>query len=106
MLELAMRYFDLWNSQNIDGLKEIFSDDVSLHDWEINKTGIEDVLLANTNIFESVPNIRASVKDIALSDNQIMAEVIIHINDNETLDVVDILTVTNGKISSIKAFKK
>ena len=104
--EFAESYFQAFSQKNIQKLREMFDDNITLRDWEINETGIEDVLRANANIFESVKTIEVIHQNIISENNTIAAELKIVINGVENLKVVDLIEFNgNGKILSIKAFK-
>ena len=101
----AQSYFKIFSEKNINGLREMFDDNVTLRDWEIDKQGIENVLKANLNIFQNVKTINAIPQNIISENNFVFAELKIVINDDE-LKVVDLIEFNKkGKIISIKAFK-
>ncbi len=106
MKNIALKYFELWNTNKGENLREILADNVTLQDWEISKSGIEDVVAANQGIFDKVPGIKINIKDIALSETQAMCEIDVVISDSERLHVVDVLTIEAGRITAVKAFKK
>ena len=102
----AQSYFKIFSEKNINGLREMFDDNVTLRDWEIDKQGIENVLKANLNIFQNVKTIKAIPQNIVSENNFVFAELKIIVNGNEELKVVDIIEFNKkGKIISIKAFK-
>jgi hypothetical protein len=102
----AQSYFKIFSEKNINGLREMFDDNVTLRDWEIDKQGIEDVLKANLNIFQNVKTIKAIPQNIVSENNFVFAELKIIVNGDEELKVVDIIEFNKkGKIISIKAFK-
>ena len=102
----ALSYFKTFSEKNIDGLREMFDNNVTLRDWDINEKGIESVLNANLNIFQSVKTINAIPQNIISENNFVFAELKIVVNDNEELKVVDLIEFNKkGKIISIKAFK-
>ena len=43
---------------------------------------------------------------MATSTYQVMAQITVHVNEQEQLSVIDVLTISNDKITSIKAYKK
>ena len=103
--DIALSYFKTFSEKNINGLREMFDDKVTLRDWDINKQGIESVLKANLNIFQNVKSIDAIPQNIISENNFVFAELKIVVNDNE-LKVVDLIEFNKkGKIISIKAFK-
>ena len=102
----ALLYFKTFSDKNINGLREIFEDNVTLRDWDIYEQGIESVLKANLNIFQNVKTINAIPQNIISENNFVFAELNIIINGDEELKVVDIIEFNKkGKIISIKAFK-
>ena len=76
-----------------------------MQDWEKKKTGIEDVIKENIQIFQNFPKIEAVICDIAISESQVMAQLEVKINEIETINVIDVFLINNGKISGIKAYK-
>ena len=104
--DIALSYFKTFSQKNIKGLRDLFDDNVTLRDWDINKTGIEKVLEANLNIFQNVKTIHIIPQNIICENNFISAELKIIVNDEEELKVVDLIEFNKkGKIISIKAFK-
>ena len=103
--DIALSYFKTFSEKNIDGLREMFDNNISLRDWDIDKKGIQSVLNANLNIFQSVKSINAIPQNIISENNFVFAELKIVVNDDE-LKVVDLIEFNKkGKIISIKAFK-
>ena len=105
MESIARNYFEFWNNHDLDNLKKMFSDDVELQDWENNFFGIENVLNENKNIFSTFPKIKAEIVDIASSKKKLMVQIVVFLDDNETLNVVDVITIHSGLITNIKAYK-
>tara|TARA_Y100001978_G_C23458447_1_gene321172 strand:- start:141 stop:476 length:336 start_codon:yes stop_codon:yes gene_type:complete len=104
--EIALNYFNIFSQKDIGGLRTIFDDNITLRDWDIDQTGIENVLKANMSIFEQVKTIKVIPQTIITENNLLSAELKIIIDDKDELKVVDIIEFgTNGKIISIKAFK-
>lgn len=108
MKETLIKYFETFSNKDIEGLSRMFSDEVTLVDWDISETGIENVIRANKNIFQSVKTISVTpLKYYSSDDRSYAVEISILIDENETLDVVDIISFDqNGLINSIKAYKK
>ena len=104
--DTALSYFKTFSEKNLDGLREMFDDNVTLRDWDIDKQGIESVLKANLNIFQNVKTIKAIPQNIISENNFVFAELKIVVNDDDELKVVDLIEFNKkGKIISIKAFK-
>lgn len=108
MKEKLITYFQKFSNKDIEGLSEMFSDDVRLSDWDIMEFGKEDVLKANQNIFDSVETI--TVKPVNFyydEDTTFAVEILIVVNEKEILEVVDVISFNEfGLIDSIKAYKK
>ena len=105
MKKIANDYFAAWNKHDLHSLKVLFDEKIVLKDWEIHEVGIENVLNANSNIFQNVPDIKVVVLGMAISKKKVMAEIKVLINEEESIDVVDILEFENDLIKQIKAFK-
>ena len=104
--DITLSYFKTFSEKNIDGLREMFADNITLRDWDIDTKGIESVLEANLNIFQNVKTINAIPQNIISENNFVFAELIILVNDDEELKIVDLIEFNKkGKIISIKAFK-
>ena len=110
ILDKSLEYFTTFSEKDSDGLRNMFSNDVYLRDWEILANGIDEVVDANQSIFDSVNTIVVTpirVWDfLSHEDNVVVAELEIVVNDEETLLVTDILEFDNdNKIESIRAYK-
>jgi hypothetical protein len=105
MKEIANQYFTAWNNHDLKTLRNLFDEEIVLQDWDIHETGIENVLKANSNIFKTVPSIKVEILNMAISSKKIMIEIKVLLNEDESLDVVDILEIENNLIKSIKAYK-
>ena len=106
MKNAALRYFQTFAKKDIYALRELFSPDVTLRDWEISANGLEAVLEANSRIFTNVKKITVDISNVYQCGNTIIAEVDIALNICTTMRVVDIIEFENdGKISAIRAFK-
>lgn len=104
--QIALLYFDAFQSRDIERLKSLFSDSVALRDWDIDVKGISDVLEANNSIFRSATSISVTPLKVLSQDNMVWAELHIVINDSIFLRVVDIIEFDeNRKIRAVRAFK-
>jgi len=108
MIEKACNYFEAFSNKDLDTLTELYSEDVTLADWEpFFFDGKEQVLDANKTLFESLESVNIVVKRIGSNDKNVFAEIDILINDATQLFVVDILEFDqNQKIKSIRAYKR
>ena len=57
MRELVTKYFEDFSNKDLEKLSDIFSDEITLQDWDILAEGKQNVLEANKNIFNSVDTI-------------------------------------------------
>ncbi len=106
LLDKCNYYFKVFSKKKIDELSELFSDDITLRDWENNTSGKTEVLNVNKKIFNNVESINVVPVNLYKNENKIIAELEIIINGKEKILVVDIISFNNdGKIKSIKAFK-
>jgi steroid delta-isomerase len=108
MIELACNYFEAFSNKDLDKLTELYSEVVTLADWEpLFFDGKESVLSANKTLFDSVQSVNILVKRIGSNDKNVFAEIDILINGDTQLFVVDILRFNeDGKINSIRAYKR
>lgn len=105
LMKLAHNYFKAWNSNDVEQLKPMFNEDIILIDWDVSVEGFDKVIETNQNIFKAVPGIRAEVSNIVTDDNVAIAQIIVHISEDEAIEVVDVLKFVDNKISAIRAYK-
>ena len=107
LVELAKQYFIFFSNKDIKNLKNLFSENVILKDWEIEAKGINEVVEANKKIFNSFESIIATPKNIYQDNFVLICVIEILINKNEKLNVIDILKFNKDKkIEEISAFKQ
>tara|TARA_R100000900_G_scaffold146297_1_gene135521 strand:+ start:6282 stop:6608 length:327 start_codon:yes stop_codon:yes gene_type:complete len=106
LLDKSFEYFQTFSEQDSEGLRSMFSDDVILHDWDIIANGIDEVVQANQDIFDSVDTIVAEPLKTYIDNNVVITELKIIINEEETLLVTDIIEFNEfGKIKFVRAYK-
>tara|TARA_Y100000593_G_C4322258_1_gene344533 strand:+ start:7038 stop:7376 length:339 start_codon:yes stop_codon:yes gene_type:complete len=105
--QIAEAYFTAWNTRKTEALRPLFSEGITLEDWEIYAEGIENVLVANQKIFDAVPSIEAIPLMILTDDENDCAVGVLKIKlPSETIDVIDVIKVDSScKIISIKAYR-
>ena len=107
MRELVTKYFEDFSNKDLEKLSDIFSEEITLQDWDIFAEGKQNVLEANKNIFDSVDTISVNLNELYIVDNVASCIVEIVINNEETLKVIDVIKIdTNGKIKEISAYKQ
>jgi hypothetical protein len=106
MKSIAIKYFNAFENKDISSIKELLDNNVELRDWDIDAIGIESVIAATTNIFDSVECISVQVVNILHDQNFVAGELNIIINKTNSIRVVDIVEFNSlGKICSIRAYK-
>ena len=108
--EAVRGYFDAWNSRDLSTLSTTLSSDVTLQDWNVNVSGLHDVLRANGEIFESFGGIKIVVDDLlpCLSKLACACEITVCLNDEAktALKVLDVIRLdAQLKVKSVRAYK-
>jgi len=104
--ETLVKYFEYFSNKDLQNLSNLFDNEVSLTDWDIKAVGKVDVINANKNIFNSVNTINVDVIETFKKGNKFSCQLVITINDTETIEVVDVIEFNkNNKIISVKAYK-
>ena len=109
--EKLEKYFETFSNQDLDGLNEMFAEDVILSDWDVRAEGKEAVLEANKNIFQSVHTINVIPYFYYVGEEGYAVEIDVVVNADqdteEILQVVDIISFNDeGLIQSIEAYKR
>lgn len=107
---LTNKYFEIWNSHDSKKIGELFGQSGILRDWEILAEGRENIIVANQNIFNEIPDVKVEVLEMHISKNTntVSNEILVHLNndDDEILKVVDIIEYDiDGLIKSLRAYK-
>ena len=104
--ELISKYISAFNNQDLNNLRALFDAKIRLQDWEIDEKGINNVIKANQKIFNSAPDLKVRIKRLYFFEKTAICILKIKVNDQTSIDVVDIIEVNNiNKIISIKAYK-
>lgn len=103
---LALQYFKTFSEKNSKKLSQLFDENISLMDWEIEITGKQNVLDFNKKLFDNVDSIKVEIIDLVSNENIVMAELLITINGINKINVVDVLVFSNLKIKKIRAYKR
>tara|TARA_Y100000034_G_C6853671_1_gene387588 strand:- start:269 stop:601 length:333 start_codon:yes stop_codon:yes gene_type:complete len=106
LIDITETYFKIFSNKDSEGLRNMFSENVYLRDWEILANGIDEVVDANQSIFDSVDTIVVTpIRIISNGIDYVSAELEIVVNDEETLLVTDILEFDDDKINSVRAYR-
>ena len=107
MENLIKTYFERFSNKDLEGLENLFSDDVILQDWDILAKGKKEVIDANKNIFDSVNSISLILNNLYLDGRVAICLIEIIVNNEEALKVIDIIKFNDEKkIIEISAYKQ
>ena len=103
--EITKNYFKMFAEKDICGLKKLFSENIILEDWSGKYSGIDIVVDKNIEIFNLADHITVDIHNICHVNSVVYGNITVDI-DNHKLPIVDVITFNSeGKISSIKAYK-
>lgn len=102
---VALEYFRAFSEKRIDQLDYMFHDDIELIDWDNHVQGKTEVLAFNLALFQSVKRLEVYIDQLADANDKLFAQIKV-IVDSTVLDVIDVLTIVNGKIKQIQAYKQ
>jgi hypothetical protein len=106
LIPIAEKYFSYFRNKEIQLLKKLFSKNINLRDWEINISGLDNVIEQNIKIFESLDKFELQIIKLYQSENVIFGEINIILKNNEIIKVLDkIVFDEECKIKEIIAFK-
>lgn len=102
----AVEYFKLFGASNLEGLSEIYSDDIHLIDWNGQWKGKEEVLKMNKDLFDSndVEVTAHEIEQPIFRESRVYCKISIDVG-GVVLKVMDVIDFdTKGKITRIEAF--
>ena len=102
------QYFNNFVYANREALADLFTDDVSLVDWDINVYGKEVVLAAFDSIWSALSDITVEFIRLDLIGGQAYCTITIDAPElDEPLNVIDVIGFDeNNQINSITAYKR
>jgi ketosteroid isomerase-like protein len=103
--QLATQYFETFSNKDLDNLANMFTEDVTLRDWTKSANGKVGMLAAIKDLFDAVNTITATPVALYEEGDTVIAELVILVNDNESLLVVDVIKFQGNKISSVIAYR-
>ena len=115
MEKAVAEYFESWNAKDQLRLGECLCSNARLSDWNISVEGLDEVLKANTNIWQSLPDVHINVEAVYISESSRVASCEITVcldgedlgDPERVLKVVDILSFDEGqKIVAVRAYKQ
>jgi len=103
-LKIALKYFSTFQKKDLYSIEKMFAKDIELRDWNVSAKGIKKVLKINQKIFRSCEILKVRPIKTYISDNYVVAELKIKMDDKNFL-VLDILKFNKDKkIKEIKAY--
>lgn len=106
--DVCLNYIKRFEAQDISALEVMFSEKVTLRDWEISVSGKEAVLAANREIFARARTIEVLPRNIYQEGRTVIVEMDITIDGGASipLKVVDIIFFDeSGRICAIRAYR-
>tara|TARA_B100001059_G_scaffold95104_1_gene94325 strand:+ start:13903 stop:14259 length:357 start_codon:yes stop_codon:yes gene_type:complete len=105
-IEIATKkYFTFWSNKNIEGLTNLFHDEIVLQDWENLIKGKNAVVKFNEEFFKKVNDIRLNIIFLDSFNNTSFSELKIDLDGN-TISVLDKIEFNeNELIKNIRAYK-
>lgn len=101
----SIYYFQMFENENMEQLKNLYADTVSLIDWNGQWDGKQNVLQANREFFDA-NDFTVIRQETDVCGNKTFNRIQIQIHGGETLDVMDVITFdSDNKIFEIKAYK-
>jgi SnoaL-like domain len=105
--DIAVEYFDAFERADLDFFKSAFSREVSLHDWNGHIRGFDFVIKEYQNLFDVLNSVVINVINLYQDESSVIAELVVHVNEIESMRVVDILSFNQDrKICAIAAYKQ
>lgn len=104
-VERCIQYLELYSQKDLNGVQQMFADDIVLRDWKIRVVGKELALEETRKNFEEAESIAIDVLATYESADTVAAELKITVNHDEELFVVDVVSFNKlGEINSIRAY--
>ena len=95
----------MWAKKDIKNLKNIFSENIKLKDWNTECEGIESVVKANEDIFRNINDLSVEIISIIHQNNTVVCQLNI-VADGISTPVIDTLLFDEQqKINSIVAYR-
>jgi hypothetical protein len=97
-------YFEAFNNKSIQKLSQLYSPTIRLVDWDIDISGREEVLNANSELFNLDFELR--VNKTYQINNKTFNEITITIGE-DVLEIMDVITFNKEfQIENITAYKR
>ena len=105
MKEICLLYLERYANKDLEGVAELFADDIILRDWKIRVVGKEKALAETRKNFDAVDSLQISILHTHEDGKTVAAELKIIIDDKEELYVIDVISFNDmNQIESIRAY--
>lgn len=102
---LCLDYLEKYAEKDLDGIQEMFSENIVLRDWKIRVEGKEKAIDETRKNFKAADSIAIDVLSVYENTDTVAAELKITVDSTEELHVVDVITFdSHQKIQSIRAY--
>jgi hypothetical protein len=100
----TQEYFNAFSSKDVKKLSQLYSPIIRLVDWDIDITGREEVLNANSELFNL--DFELTLHNVYQSGERTFNEITITIGD-DVLEIMDVITFNqSNQIENITAYKR
>ena len=100
--QLTEQYFKCFQEKDINGLRELYDENVKLKDWGVEDEGIENMINANADLFKL--NYELNVHKIVVFKNTTYNTISIDFGA-EKIEIIDVIEFSDNKIISVRAYK-
>ena len=115
MRNKVQEYFEAFSNKDVDKLRELYDDEISLRDWLSSASGKEDVIKSNQMLFDACSTVDVTLKNVVWEPfpesstlSTAACEIDINLKHNDgtidTLLVVDVIDFKEDKIKEIRAY--
>ncbi|WP_431048517.1 nuclear transport factor 2 family protein [Roseateles sp. L2-2] len=103
--EIFLGYLRRYAAKDLDGIASMFSEEVTLRDWNLSVKGREAAIAETRKNFESATSLQIEVLHVLENTNSVAGELRILVDGHIELFVVDVLDFdAEGRITAIRAF--
>ena len=98
-------YLHRYAAKDLDGIAAMFSEGITMRDWNLSVKGRDAAIAATRKNFESAGWIHIEVLRVLVNANSVAGELRILVDGHLELFVVDVLDFdAEGRITAIRAF--
>ncbi|OWQ46168.1 hypothetical protein CDL60_16350 [Roseateles noduli] len=102
---IFLDYLRRYAAKDLDGIASMFSEEVTLRDWNLSVKGRNAAIAETRKNFESAASLQIEVLQVLETANSVAGELRILVDGHIELFVVDVLDFdAEGRITAIRAF--